>query len=119
MPDKTLSPEDEYFLKEDLEKLKQLRAERDKARAAQAQDAKRSAHFMKCPKCGSDLKETHFRDIAVDVCTGCNGVWFDAGELDALLGTRENAIGRFMRSFRDAFALGGPINDAPGGLEKK
>lgn len=118
MADKsTLSPEDEYFIKEDLEKLKKIRAQRDQERAAQAADAKRSAHWMKCPKCGSDLKETMQSNIAVDVCTGCGGVWFDAGELDTLLGARESAVGKLLRSF-SRVKLDKAPNDAPGGLEK-
>lgn len=120
MPDKSsVSPEDEYFAKEDLEKLKRIRAQRDQERAARAADAKRVAHWMKCPKCGSDLKETTQHNIAVDVCTGCGGVWFDAGELDTLLGARESAVSRLLRSFRAGYKLDAAPNDAPGGLEKK
>ena len=71
-----------------------------------------------CPKCGSDLKETLRSNIALDVCTGCGGVWFDAGELETLLGARESAVGKLLRSF-SRFSLDAAPNDAPGGLEKK
>ena len=37
---------------------------------------------MKCPKCGESLKERSFQKITIDQCTGCNGIWLDAGELE-------------------------------------
>ena len=37
---------------------------------------------MKCLKCGASLKERSFQKIAIDPCTGCNGIWLDAGELE-------------------------------------
>lgn len=38
-----------------------------------------------CPKCDTGLFVVHFKDIEVDVCPTCRGVWLDAGELEALL----------------------------------
>jgi Zn-finger nucleic acid-binding protein len=41
---------------------------------------------MQCPKCQTDsLTPTTVREISVDRCTACHGVWFDAQELPALL----------------------------------
>ena len=47
-----------------------------------------------CPKCGALMAQVTYRDIVIDRCTGCQGLWFDwkenlrlrgdlaAGELD-------------------------------------
>ena len=40
---------------------------------------------MKCPKCGSDLKEINFQKVFIDKCDDCKGIWLDAGELDLLI----------------------------------
>jgi Zn-finger nucleic acid-binding protein len=43
---------------------------------------------MKCPKCNnSDLKENKVkgRNLQVDLCRDCQGIWFDRNELEALL----------------------------------
>jgi hypothetical protein len=48
--------EDEYFVKQDAELIKQQRARLDAERAR----AERQSHYMKCPKCGADLIETDF-----------------------------------------------------------
>lgn len=89
--------EDEYFLKQDAELIKDLRAKLDAERDA----AERKAHYMKCPKCGSDLTETAIQQIKVDVCGQCRGMWLDAGELEMIAKVRESAIGNFLR---DLFA---------------
>jgi len=38
-----------------------------------------------CPKCDVPLFILHFKDIEVDFCHRCRGLWLDAGELEALL----------------------------------
>ncbi|MBI4833118.1 MAG: zf-TFIIB domain-containing protein [Candidatus Lindowbacteria bacterium] len=43
---------------------------------------------MQCPKCNDNsLKEVRVKSsgIRVDSCSRCKGVWFDVGELEALL----------------------------------
>lgn len=46
---------------------------------------------MNCPRCKSGLNKKNleelqsegtFGDLEVDVCSNCNGIWFDKGELD-------------------------------------
>jgi ribosomal protein L31 len=85
--------EDEYFLKQDAELIKELRAKLDAEREA----AERKAHYMKCPKCGSDLTETVFQQVKIDVCGQCHGMWLDAGELEMISKVRESAVGSFLR----------------------
>lgn len=43
--------------------------------------------MINCPKCASEaLVETPaLGNIPLDVCPGCSGIWFDTGELEALL----------------------------------
>ncbi len=40
---------------------------------------------MDCPKCVGKLEEKTIEGIEVDVCTVCEGIWFDAGELEAVI----------------------------------
>ena len=39
-----------------------------------------------CPKCDVPLFVLHFKDIEVDFCQRCRGLWLDAGELEAMMG---------------------------------
>jgi Zn-finger nucleic acid-binding protein len=38
-----------------------------------------------CPKCDVPLFILHFKDIEIDFCNRCHGLWLDAGELEALM----------------------------------
>jgi Zn-finger nucleic acid-binding protein len=37
---------------------------------------------MLCPLCEAVLKPVLYSHIEIDVCTKCNGIWFDAGEVE-------------------------------------
>ncbi len=71
--------EDEYFIKQDAELLKQMRAKLD-AERAKAQGGVR----MKCPRDGTELQERQYHHAVVDVCPHCNGMWLDAGEAEII-----------------------------------
>ena len=70
--------EDEYFVKHERELLAKLNLKQE----AEAREAAGKASLMQCPKCGAPLKERSFQKIQIDQCTGCNGIWLDAGELE-------------------------------------
>jgi uncharacterized protein len=77
--------EDEYFVKKERELLAKLKAKQDTEAKAAAENV---AH-MRCPKCGEPLKARSFQKIEIDQCTGCNGIWLDAGEIEQVAG-KEN-----------------------------
>ena len=43
---------------------------------------------MRCPKCRTDMEQVDYEGVEIDRCTHCKGIWFDAGESEAL---RDNA----------------------------
>ncbi|MEB3283769.1 MAG: zf-TFIIB domain-containing protein [Candidatus Sericytochromatia bacterium] len=59
----------------------------------EAREARKTLHWMKCPKCGGDLHERKYENILLDECADCHGTWLDAGELNAL--EQEQAGGLF------------------------
>ena len=72
------------FHEKDQEALRALRAKLDAQRVAAKAAAEKAAHWMRCPKCGSQMKEVAMGGVIVDQCGSCGGVYFDAGEFDAL-----------------------------------
>ena len=83
--EKPRSREDKYFIKIESEKINKLRSELDQTRAEEEKKKRKEDHWMKCPKCGSDLKEINFQKVLIDKCDDCKGIWLDAGELDLLI----------------------------------
>lgn len=60
----------------------------------------RKLHWMRCAKCGEQLTEVQFRDVKVDKCFACGGVYLDDGELEQLTGKPGwfESMLRFFRS---------------------
>jgi uncharacterized protein len=77
--------EDEYFARQDIERRKQWARENAAKMAVAERETLKQAHWMKCPKCGSDLHSVDLHGVTVDTCPACSGTWLDAGELDTLL----------------------------------
>ena len=42
---------------------------------------------MRCPKCGENMVEEQYDGITVDRCSGCDAIYFDAGETEQLVAT--------------------------------
>ena len=84
MPVKPTDAEEEYFRKHEYTKIRKAR-EAEAARMSEQQRRQaRELHFMKCPKCGMDLQEITFRNVALDKCLACGGIWLDEGELEQI-----------------------------------
>ena len=86
------SREDQWFLENEKHLVEAARLAREKremeARAREkAEELRRikDLHFMKCPKCGHDMKEKVVEGVTVDQCILCEGIYFDAGELEEAL----------------------------------
>jgi uncharacterized protein len=86
--------EDEYFVKKERELLAKLKAKQE----AESKASAKNAVHMTCPKCGEPLKARSFQKIEIDQCTGCNGIWLDAGEMEQVAGKESDSwLGRFWQ----------------------
>lgn len=94
MDEKPSRTEEEYFKKRDMEMIAEQRKQLD----AERKRAERSSHYMKCPKCGADLKERTFHNVKIDVCEECHGVFLDAGEMELIAKIDTSRVGGFVRS---------------------
>jgi len=91
------SKEEEYFLKTEAEKLRKLAEQHEQEMAEAEKKYLKEMHFMKCPKCGMDLKEIEFRGILIDKCFSCGGIYFDDGEVEQLIAQEGGDDGFFSR----------------------
>jgi len=108
MPDKPSRNEAEYFARAEAGRLKALKEQAD----AEARRTARMSHYMKCPRCGADLRvEVHW-GIEVERCPECNGLWFDAGEAQRLVELNErHGVSAIIRSIAEA--VRGPAKAKP------
>ena len=100
MPVKPSDKEAEYFAREEFKKMKQ--AEEDKTIKLEIEEKKKlkELHYMHCPKCGMNLVEIDYKGIAVDKCSACDGVWLDAGELEAISKLEKGKLDKWFVVFK-------------------
>ncbi|HEY4492251.1 MAG TPA: zf-TFIIB domain-containing protein [Acidobacteriota bacterium] len=103
--------EDEWFARRERELIENLRRERlrkekELAELMQQEEARKrkELHWMKCPKCGSDMKEQDIIGISVDRCTLCEGIYLDRGELEDLMLKKQEERRSFMRRITGLFS---------------
>lgn len=100
MPVKPSDKEEEFFAREEYERKKAREvAKQQKMREEEKLKAK-ELHFMHCPKCGMELVEIDYKGIAVDKCTSCDGIWLDAGELEAVSKFEKGVFDKFYSVFK-------------------
>ena len=105
MDDHSKRREDDWFrenekkLLDDARKAREAReAERLAKEGAAERQRLKDLHYMKCPKCGHDLKTETFFGVEIDRCTFCEGFFLDAGEVeDLFLNRRAEERQGFMR----------------------
>ncbi|MEK7196995.1 MAG: zf-TFIIB domain-containing protein, partial [Nitrospirota bacterium] len=57
-------------------------------------------HHMRCPKCGMELIEIDYKEIKVDKCSECEGIWLDAGELEAVAKLEKGGLDKLFSVFK-------------------
>ncbi len=76
--------EEQWFKEQELKKKADAAAAEQHQMTIAEREARKQAHWMKCPKCGGDLAERDYEGIKIDQCGDCHGVWLDAGELEQI-----------------------------------
>lgn len=100
MVSKPSSNEREYFARQEFMKKKKIEEEKQHKLAAAEKKQAKKLHWMKCPKCGMNLVEIDYKNIEVDKCSHCDGVWLDAGELEAVAKMDRTSIDKLFSVFK-------------------
>jgi len=100
MPVKPSKLEEEYIAKEELERKKKLAAENQKKMLEEERAKLKDLHFMHCPKCGMKIVEIDYKNIRIDQCSGCGGVWLDKGELEQVSVMEKKGLEKLFGIFK-------------------
>ncbi len=94
------SQEEAYIARNEFEKLQKTKAKKQLKLAEEEKVRLRDLHYMKCPKCGMDLVEIGYQSILIDECTGCEGIWLDAGELESISKLEKSGLDKLFSVFK-------------------
>lgn len=92
--------EAEYIARLEFEKRKKTEEEKHRKLAEEDKKKLKELHSMRCPKCGMELIEIDYRSIKVDKCSECDGIWLDAGELEAIAKLEKSGLDKLFSVFK-------------------
>lgn len=69
--------ENEYFIKKEHELLEKMKHDSEEETVKQCCKGR-------CPKCGEQIEPMTFREVPLDRCPGCGGVWLGPNDLKIL-----------------------------------
>lgn len=92
--------EEEYMAKAEYEKKKKLEEAKQSKLAEDEKQRLKELHYMRCPKCGMELIEVDYKTLRIDKCSGCEGIWLDAGELEGVSRLEKSGLDKLFSVFR-------------------
>lgn len=100
MQEKPSEIEDEYFVRMEFERRRHLEEEKHKKLEEDEKKRLKELHHMRCPKCGMQLIEMDYKDLKMDKCSSCGGVWLDAGELETVSKFEKKGLDKLFGVFK-------------------
>ena len=96
--------EEEYFVREDAERLRKLHAVEQRRLVQSEKDALRNLHRGRCSGCGAQLVPEKAGEILVQHCPACGGAFLDAHAWETLHSHAEphSVMGAVLNWFRTA-----------------
>jgi len=92
--------EEEDIARMEFEKKKKLEEEKHKNIKENEKKRLKELHHMRCPKCGMELIEIDYKKIKIDKCSECEGIWFDAGELEIIVKLEKTGLDKLFSVFK-------------------
>ncbi len=100
MPVKPSEKEEEYFARQEFERKRKMEEENRRNMEAAEKQRLKELHHMHCPKCGMQLIEIDHKNIKIDKCSDCGGIWLDQGELEQVLQDEKGVFGKLLKVFK-------------------
>ena len=101
----TEARENRWFRENERQLLEQVRREREQRLEAYREETEkedrerlRQAHWMRCPKCGNEMKVEQLESIEIERCSVCGGMFFEHNELQTLLMRKQESRFKFYRN---------------------
>ena len=97
---KPSSQEEEYFARLEFERRRKEAEARRREELEDVRGRPMGLGAMLCPRCGSELVPVHYRQVEIDKCSACDGVWLDCGELERVGEAEGGFLSGMLRIFR-------------------
>ncbi|MDO8282946.1 MAG: zf-TFIIB domain-containing protein [Thermodesulfovibrionia bacterium] len=92
--------EAEFIARMEFDRKRKVDEEKHKKLKTEEKKKLKDLHQMRCPKCGMELIEIDYKKLKVDKCSECDGIWLDAGELDAISKLEKAGLDKLFGVFK-------------------
>lgn len=58
---------------------------------------------MNCPKCEVPLAQVYLREVPIEQCEQCSGLWLDSGEFELIAERERSEEGWISKAFKGVF----------------
>jgi ribosomal protein L37AE/L43A len=100
MSTKPSRSESEFFAREEAEKIHRLAEQQKREQLESQKEQSKNIHFMKCPKCGSDLKTVRMGLVDVEECSECEVLVLDKDALKKIEVADKSIFKSLLEVFR-------------------
>lgn len=102
---KPSNQEEEYFARMEFERRQK---EAEARRGEEIEEIRRriaTLGAMLCPRCGAELVPVHYREVEIDKCSRCEGIWLAASSPVCSGSSAENLPNFFSLAAPGGFRL--------------
>jgi hypothetical protein len=92
-----IKPEDEWFAKYEIQLIRDAKRKREQSAETKDKENNLPANYMQCPVDGTKMNAKKFKEIEINICPSCDGIWLDRGELEELIVAHEKDRKGFFR----------------------
>ena len=92
-----IKSEDEWFAKYEIQLIRDAKRKRELSIEDKEKDKDLPANYMLCPIDGTKMDAKQFKEIEINICPSCKGIWLDRGELEELIVAHEKDKKGFFR----------------------
>ena len=92
-----MKSEDEWFAKYEIQLIRDAKRKRELEKEGDNRKAEKSAKDIHCPVDGAKMDIKKIKDIEINICPLCNGIWLDRGELEELIVAHDKDKKGFFR----------------------
>jgi len=92
-----MKSEDEWFAKYEIQLIRDAKRKREQIKSGKEAETKRPSNYLLCPIDGAKLDAKEIKDVEINICPVCEGIWLDRGELEDLIVAHDEDKKGFFR----------------------
>jgi len=92
-----MKSEDEWFAKYEIQLIRDAKRKREQTKSIEEKRAEKPSNYLLCPIDAAKLDAKEIKEVEINICPVCEGIWLDRGELEDLIVAHDEDKKGFFR----------------------